>query len=98
VLKLLHVQPVSDYTEVFENVRSAEFPLLQDGVWAAVAGVKVPVVARSQALAIESYTGKGEGAVPGQFRAVAWSAWKGTVTVDEPLQVLEDRRKDDVDG
>jgi hypothetical protein len=43
--------------------------------------------------AVEVVTGKGEGALVGDWKAVALLNWKGVVTVDPPEQVMQDRRK-----
>lgn len=73
---------------------------LQSGVWLPVyeqdreSGkwhLRVVKAQRGDA-AIDTVTGKGEGALVGQWKAVALSAWKGVTTVDPPLQVLQDQR------
>ncbi|MCA1571229.1 MAG: hypothetical protein LC798_13100 [Chloroflexi bacterium] len=43
--------------------------------------------------AVEQHTGKGKDAKVGIWKAVAFSNWKGTTTVDPPEQVYADRRK-----
>lgn len=94
IFKLMEVQPVEDYTQVFANAEHPDFERLQHGTWVLVDRKS----GASQELAIEAHTGKGEGARIGTFRAVAWSSWKGSVTVEPPQPVLEDRRKVDADG
>ncbi|HZR08945.1 MAG TPA: hypothetical protein VFA79_10215 [Myxococcales bacterium] len=78
------------FSEVFPSVSPKAFPTIGSfGVWLQVHRV----AARSQAEAIEAYTGVGEAAKQGTFRAVAFSSWKGTVVVKPPKQVVEDDRE-----
>lgn len=55
--------------------------------------VKVVATDRGDEVAVELHTGKGEGALVGQWKAVARRSWTGTVVVDPPEQVYADRRR-----
>jgi hypothetical protein len=107
VLRRVYLKGATDFGAVYELPPDADAEALhgalQQGVWVPVvelgrtaqeSGKWVPrrIKAPRGDVAIEQVTGKGEGALVGEWKAVAWSAWKGVVRVDPPLTVLQDQR------
>lgn len=92
--------PVSE-TEVLGNATMAA--LKHRGVWVPIMepdetpggdAYKLRMVEAPDAdAAVEVVTGKGEGALVGDWKAVAFLNWKGVVTVDPPEQIMQDRRR-----
>lgn len=92
--------PVSE-TEVLGNATMAG--LKHRGVWVPIMepdetpggdAYKLRMVEAPDAdAAVEVVTGKGEGALVGDWKAVAFLNWKGVVTVEPPEQIMQDRRK-----
>lgn len=99
VLRRLQIVPATKLSDVFETPDnepiSPILAALQLGAWIPVLdadGKVLRVAARDGDSAIDAVTGKGEGALVGEWKYVAWSAWKGVTRVDPPLPILQDKR------
>lgn len=108
VLRLLDVKLTPDLRAIFPEVNEGTDQLamrtaLVQGVWvpvmeAAPENAEGPttrvrrIPAAGQEKAIEIVTGKAEDALPGTWRAISWSAWKGVTKTEPPRQVMLDVR------